>query len=120
MLKSSPSVLANDPVPDDAAEEDVLEAVDVEALLMVVLVVEAALLVVLVVVAVVVFTVELDVTDVTIVVSEFAKWKFPSFPGPAKAPGPARNSRGCKETTDVAFDDEVAEVVVAEAVPGTH
>lgn len=62
MLKRSSSVLAKAPVADDAAEEDVFVVEKVEALL-----------VVLVVVTDVVFTVELDETDVTMVVSAFAK-----------------------------------------------
>lgn len=140
MLKYSPSVFANVLVPVlvDVAEVDVLEAVELVVLLDAVELVEAAI------VTTAVSRAEEDDEAERIEEHAAAARPFPQLffsclcsPEPSpKAPGPARNSRGCKETTDEVLDvavvftledvvvftleDVVVELLAAEAVPGTH
>lgn len=139
MLKNNPSVVAYDPEPAvEVAEDDALEVVDVVLEVVVVALVVALLLVGD---AVVETTEELNeaanvTTDASelelaleieeleteeLEIEELERFlQLPPLDELPEALGPARNSRGCKETTDVALDDVVAEVAVAEAVPGTH
>lgn len=131
MLKYSPSVFAKElvPVPVDTTEVDVLEAVELVVLLEAVDLTEEAI-----VTTAVSRAGEdeerIDDDDAARLFPQlfFSYWCSPEPPPPPKAPGPARNSRGCKETTDEVLDvavvftleDDAVELLVAEAVPGTH